>query len=35
MDERTRERSTGFAALQNALSDVASEIAAYIKTQIA
>jgi N-formylglutamate deformylase len=35
MDERTRERSTGFAALQNALSDVAGEIAAYIKTQIA
>ena len=35
MDERTRERSTGFAALQNALSDVAREIAAYIKTQIA
>jgi N-formylglutamate deformylase len=35
MDERTRERNTGFAALQNALSDVAGEIAAYIKTQIA
>jgi N-formylglutamate deformylase len=35
MDERTRERSSGFAALQNALSQVAREIAAYVKTQIA
>jgi N-formylglutamate deformylase len=35
MDERTRERSPGFAALQNALAEVAGDIAAYVKTQIA
>jgi N-formylglutamate deformylase len=35
MDERTRERSARFAALQNALSEVAREIAGYVKTQIA
>jgi N-formylglutamate deformylase len=35
MDERTRERSSGFVPLQNALSEVAREIAAFVKTQIA
>ncbi|HEY0886068.1 MAG TPA: N-formylglutamate amidohydrolase [Ramlibacter sp.] len=34
MDERTRERTAGFGALQAALSEVAADIAAYVKSQI-
>lgn len=34
MDEGTRERSSGFESLQNALTEVAAEIAAYVKSQI-
>lgn len=34
MDERTRERSAGFGALQAALTEVAADIAAYVKSQI-
>jgi N-formylglutamate deformylase len=34
MDERTRERSAGFDALQRALAEVARDIAAYVKSQL-
>lgn len=34
MDEATRERSDGFSALQAALTEVAGEIAGYVKSQI-
>lgn len=34
MDERTRERSAGFGVLQAALTEVAGDIAAYVKSQI-
>jgi N-formylglutamate deformylase len=34
MNEATRERSAGFDALQRALSDVARDIAAYVKSQL-
>jgi N-formylglutamate deformylase len=34
MDERTRERSAGFGVLQAALTGVAGDIAAYVKSQI-
>ena len=34
LDEITRERSSGFDALQNALTSVAQEIAAYVKNQV-
>lgn len=34
MDERTRERTAGFSALQAALTEVAGDIAAYVKSQI-
>ena len=34
MDERTRERTAGFGVLQAALTEVAGDIAAYVKSQI-
>ena len=34
LDELTRERSAGFGALQRALTEVAADIAAYVKSQI-
>ncbi len=34
MDENTRERSSGFNALQNALTEVSRDIAAYVKSQV-
>ncbi|MHB1123443.1 MAG: N-formylglutamate amidohydrolase [Ramlibacter sp.] len=34
MDERTRERGAGFGVLQAALTEVAGDIAAYVKSQI-
>ena len=34
MDEATRERSAGFGALQAALTEVAGEIAGYVKSQL-
>lgn len=34
MDEQTRERSAGFAALQSALAGVSAEIADYVKSQV-
>lgn len=34
MDENTRERSSGFNALQNALTEVSRDIAAYVKSHV-
>jgi N-formylglutamate amidohydrolase len=34
LDEMTRERSAGFAALQRNLGEVARDIAAYVKEQV-
>jgi N-formylglutamate deformylase len=34
MDENTRERRSGFNALQNALTEVSRDIAAYVKSQV-
>jgi N-formylglutamate deformylase len=34
MDENTRERSSGFNALQNALTEVSRDIAAYVRNQV-